>query len=105
MSGLRSLLSLALLGATCTVLAACGEDSQAPPSRPEPPPGQEAPAGSTLAPVDLIYICGNRFLATNATRTPVRVVYRVLGTGERGSLTLREGLSNQDQGQSETELE
>jgi PKD repeat protein len=105
MSGLHSYLSLALLGATCTALTACGEDSQAPPSHPEAPPGQEAPAGSTLAPVDLIYVCGNRFLATNATRTPVRVVYRVLGTGERGSLTLREGLIAQDQGQSETELE
>lgn len=44
-----------------------------------------------LEPVDLVYICGNKFLATNATRSPVHVTYRVVGTDETGSLTLREG--------------
>lgn len=57
-----------------------------------------------LEPVDLVYICGNKFLATNATRSPVHVTYRVVGTDETGSLTLREG-RDEDQGFSETELE
>jgi hypothetical protein len=57
-----------------------------------------------LAPVDLVYVCGNKFLATNATKSPVQVEYRVAGTGESGSLTLREG-PVEDPGFSETELE
>ena len=57
-----------------------------------------------LRPLDLVYVCGNKFLATNGTRSPVQVTYRVAGTDESGSLTLREG-SDQDPGYSETELE
>jgi hypothetical protein len=55
-------------------------------------------------PLDLLYVCGNRFLVTNATRSPVEVTYRVAGTQESGSLTLREG-PGEDPGYSETELE
>ncbi len=87
------------------VLTGCRDDSQSPPSRPEPPLDQDAPAGSMLAPIDLVYICGNKFLATNATPTSVHVVYRVAGTEESGGLTLRPGLTEEDQGHSETELE
>jgi PKD repeat protein len=93
------------LGALSLVLAGCGDDSQSPPSRPEPSREEDAPGGSMLAPIDLVYVCGNRFLATNATRKSVRVTYRVAGTDESGSLTLREGQTGQDQGHSETELE
>jgi hypothetical protein len=57
-----------------------------------------------LEPVDLIYVCGNKFLATNLTASPVQVEYRVAGTREIGSLTLREGPGG-DPGFSETELE
>ena len=87
------------------VLTGCGDDSQSPSSRPEPPQEQDAPAGSMLAPIDLVYVCGNRFLATNATATSVHIVYRVVGTDERGGLTLRPGRTDQDPGHSETELE
>ena len=87
------------------VLTGCRDDSQSPPSRPEPPLDQDAPAGSMLAPIDLVYICGNKFLATNATPTSVHVVYRVAGTEESGGLTLRPGLIEEDQGHSETELQ
>ncbi len=90
----------------CTiVLAGCGDDTQSPASRPEPPQDQGGAAGSMLRPVDLVYICGNKFLATNATPSAVHVVYHVVGTEERGSLDLRPGRSEQDQAHSETELQ
>jgi PKD repeat protein len=57
-----------------------------------------------LAPVDLVYICGNKFLATNSTLQQVEVTYRIAGTDESGDLTLRPGSSG-DQAHSETELE
>jgi PKD repeat protein len=90
----------------CTiVLAGCVDDSQSPASRPEPPQDQGGPAGSMLRPVDLVYVCGNKFLATNATPRAVHVVYHVVGTEERGSLDLRPGRMEQDQAHSETELQ
>ena len=66
------------------LLAGCGEEGQSPPSRPEPPAEQDTPGGSMLAPLDLVYVCGNKFLATNGTHSPVQVTYRVVGTGESG---------------------
>jgi PKD repeat protein len=90
-------LSIALL------VSGCQNDSQSPASRSEPPT-QGAPEGGPLGPIDLIYVCGNKFLATNATNTPVQVTYRVVGTDEDGSLTLRE-TPGDDQSHSETELQ
>ena len=84
-------------------LTACQDNNQSPAARPEAP-GLEGPGGSMLGPLDLVYVCGNKFLATNATPTPVQVEYRVVGTDERGTLTLREG-PGQDPGFSETELQ
>jgi hypothetical protein len=52
----------------------------------------------------LIYVCGNKFLVTNSTSTSAEVEYRVVGTSERGRLSLREG-PGEDPGYSETELE
>src|SRR5262249_52269556 len=90
----------------CTIaLAGCGEESQSPPSRPGSPQDQPGPAGSMLRPVDLVYICGNKFLATNATAATVHVVYHVVGTEERGALDLRPGRLEADQAHSETELQ
>lgn len=83
--------------------SACFDAGQSPPSRPEPP-ATNAPAGSMLAPIDLVYVCGNKFLATNSTRSSVEVEYRVLGTKEAGQIRLREG-PGEDPGFSETELE
>ena len=66
------------------VVAACGEDqspiSQGPPEGPEPPGETEGPEGIMSRPFDLVYVCGNKFLATNTTRVPVQVTYRVVGT-------------------------
>jgi hypothetical protein len=84
-------------------LGACQETSQSPPSRPEVP-AADAPGASMLTPVDLVYVCGNKFLATNSTSAPITVTYRVAGTHETGSLTLPERPGG-DPWFSETELE
>ena len=93
----------ALFGLTAVILGSCMDSAQSPPGRPEQP-STEAPHGSNPKPVDLVYVCGNKFLATNGTTSAVHVTYRVAGTQETGGLTLREGTGG-DPGYSETELE
>ena len=100
---MRAALAIALPLGTALLLNACLDTAQSPPARPEGP-RLEGPDGSMLEPVDLIYVCGNKFLATNSTAAELHVQYRVAGTRETGSLTLREGLGG-DPGFSETELE
>jgi hypothetical protein len=103
--GSRLRLNLALaacLGAVLSV-AGCRDDSQAPSGRPNTP-ALDSPEASALGPVDLIYICGNKFLVTNATARPVEVTYRVVGTDEMGSVSLLPS-SGRDEGFSETELQ
>lgn len=87
-------------------LSACQDNSQSPSSRSEPATtaGTDTLGGSLLRPLDLIYVCGNKFLVTNATARPVQVEYRVAGTDERGALRLVEAPS-EDPAFSETELE
>jgi galactose oxidase len=85
------------------VLTSCQDTAQSPRARPEIPVATD-PGGSTLAPLDLIYVCGNKFLVTNSTPMPAEVEYRIVGTNERGRLSLREG-PGEDPGYSETELE
>ena len=92
---------MALAAATC--LGACRDTSQAPPERPGTPL-QDDPEGRALRPVDLVYVCGNKFLATNRATSPVEVTYRVSGSSESVDLVLREGPGG-DPGHSETELE
>ena len=90
MASVRSFLPLALpLGATLLV-GAC-DSGQSPPSRPELPADAGNHEGGNLAPLDLVYVCGNKFLATNATRSSVHLTYRVVGTSETGSITLPPG--------------
>jgi len=100
---MRTALSLVVPLSAALLLNACLDSGQSPPSRPEGPP-VAGPDGSMLEPIDLIYVCGNKFLATNSTRNQLQVEYRVAGTRETGSLTLREGPGG-DPGFSETELE
>jgi galactose oxidase len=99
----RILLAVTPLVSLQILLSACQDSSQSPQARPEIPVAAD-PAGSTLAPLDLLYVCGNKFLATNATRSAVQVTYKVVGSDETGTLTLREGPGG-DPGYSETELE
>lgn len=89
--------------AAAGVLTSCQDAAQSPPMRPEAPVEHD-PAGSMLRSLDLVYVCGNKFLATNATSSAVQVSYRVVGTRETGGLTLREG-PGEDPGYSETEVE
>ena len=82
------------------LLLACSETAQSPHARPDPI-GSEEPDGG---PFGLVYICGNRFVATNATLSSVHLEYRVVGTRETGGLTLEAGEAA-DPGYSEAELE
>lgn len=88
---------LALAGS----LAACFDGPQTPGSRSEPPAGEDT---GIQRPLDLVYVCGNRFLATNSTPSALEIGYRVVGTGETGSLML-DGGTGEDPGYTETELE
>jgi hypothetical protein len=85
------------------LLPACHDTGQAPPSRPEPP-GSNEPEIAAAGPIDLVYLCGNKFLITNTDLEAAHVEYRVVGTGESGGLTLDAGVDG-DPGFSETELE
>jgi hypothetical protein len=101
---LRSLLPLLPL----LVLAACNVEqpltSQRLPESPRPPRETEEPEGVLARPFDLIYVCGNKFLATNTTQVPVTVTYRVIGTSEADSLTMPPAPVT-DPDHTETELE
>ena len=82
------------------VVSACQDDNQSPPPRSDVP----AATGNMPLSLDLIYVCGNKFLVTNTLPRAVEVTYRVVGTSESGQLTLRPA-PNEDPGFSETELE
>ena len=88
---------------TALLASACLDSGQSPPARPDAPEG-EGLEGSMLGPVDLVYLCGNKFLVTNSIKRQVQVEYRVVGTEETGGLTLPEGPA-EDPGYSETALE
>jgi hypothetical protein len=95
--------SLLLRGSTLSLLlTACQDSSQAPPPRPDPP-ADSGFGGSMLLPVDLAYVCGNKFMVTNANPFSIEVTYRVVGTAESGVLTLTPSPGG-DPGYSETEL-
>lgn len=99
----RADLSLVVSTLAVLLLNACFDSAQAPRSRPESPQSDGEGEG-VLGPVDLVYLCGNKFLATNSTKGQVQVEYRVVDTDETGGLTLRPGPA-EDPGFSETELE
>src|SRR6185295_16680698 len=96
--------TLILIAANAVALSACRDSSQTPSDRVETPQEVESPDGILLKPVDLVYVCGNRFLATNSSLKPIRVTYRVVGSTETDTLTLPPGDSD-DPGYSETELQ
>jgi galactose oxidase len=96
-------LAFVLISGSSLFLSACQDSGQSPAPRPDIPV-VTGPGGSTLMPLDLVYVCGNRFLVTNATAANAHVTYRVVGSNETGSLTLRQS-PGEDPGYSETELE
>ena len=69
-STLRGLGSGLVLCGVLLLVAACGDDSQSPPARVEPRAEQlSTDEPGNLAPLDLVYVCGNKFLATNSNRS------------------------------------
>src|ERR1700704_324595 len=98
-------LHLLLFWASSTVLLtnSCQDSSQSPASRPETPQ-KPPPETGVLGPIDLVYVCGNKFLATNATGGPVQVEYRVVGTEETRTVNLVQG-PEEDPAYGETEVE
>ena len=101
MQAVRAGLSVLGLGAAAAFVNACLDSAQSPPARAERT--VEALEQTTLGPIDLVYVCGNKFLVTNSTKTSAQIEYRVARTGESGGLTLRQG-PTEDPGYSETEL-
>jgi hypothetical protein len=82
----RTLHQIALLGALAVAcLIGCGES-------PDPDggakPGTTLPEEQSDGPIRLSYVCGNRFLITNAYSVPVSLTYRILGSEEDGAADL-----------------
>jgi galactose oxidase len=79
---------LPLLVATVPLLSlACSDDR----SEPGPHPDDTNPLPTNVgedAPINLAYVCGNRFIVSNAYRVPVGVTWRVVGTAEEGTAEL-----------------
>jgi hypothetical protein len=75
-----------MLGAFAAVyLLGCGES---PDTDNDTTPGSPHPGELAEGPIRLAYVCGNRFLVTNAYSVPVSVTYRLLGSAEDGAATL-----------------
>jgi galactose oxidase len=76
---------VAVLGAVAVLGSlGCSDDR----SSAGPPAIEPLPADTDVgmdAPVDLTYVCGNRFLVSNAYAVPISVTYRVSGSGEEGA--------------------
>jgi WD40 repeat protein len=92
-----------VLAALAGMALACSDErSGAGPGAADPLP-PDAGVGAD-APLDLSYLCGNRFLVTNARTVPVSVTYRVVGTGETGVVEVA-GAPLEDPAVSEQEIE
>jgi hypothetical protein len=76
---------MALVGGIAVLASAgCSNERAGTGLKEEDPLAQDAEEGRD-APVDLSYVCGNRFLVSNAHDVPISVTYRVSGSGEEGS--------------------
>ena len=77
--------------ATCWVVSVllvslgCSDDRSTAGPRVDDPLPADVEVGAD-APVDLSYVCGNRFLVSNAHSVPIRVTYRVAGSSEDGTV-------------------
>jgi len=70
------------------LLAACSDGPDPGPGPRVDAPPEPASEDDSDQPIRLTYVCGNRFLVTNAHSVPITVGYRVLGTEEEGSTTV-----------------
>ena len=83
--GILTPLVAVLSGVGVLAGAGCSEDrASAGPKVGDPLPA-DAEVGED-APVDLTYVCGNRFLVSNAHGVPISVTYRVAGSSEEGTV-------------------
>lgn len=76
-----------LCGVLTLAVFACSEERSS--AGPRPP--EAAPTDPELgddAPINLAYVCGNRFVVTNAQGFPITVTYRVEGSEEEGTADL-----------------
>ncbi|MGH7579623.1 MAG: galactose oxidase-like domain-containing protein [Gemmatimonadales bacterium] len=93
--GTTSHLARRAAGLGCAAALATGacvdEHSQAGPAVGEPPPG-DVEVGAD-APLDLSYLCGNRFVVTSAYGAPINVTYRVAGSTEDGAVEVAAALA------------
>lgn len=73
-----------LVGGSLLLTTGCADDrSHTGPKESDPLPA-DVEVGED-APVDLTYVCGNRFLVSNAHAVPITVTYRVSGSDEEGA--------------------
>jgi galactose oxidase len=71
---------------TLAIFACSDERTGAGPRPPNAPPTD--PEIGEDAPINLTYVCGNRFVVTNAQSFPITVTYRVVETEEEGTADL-----------------
>jgi hypothetical protein len=93
---------LSLIGGLGLLLAGCVDDSGDGAGPKASPPAETDE--SQDAPIRLSYVCGNRFLITNAYSVAVSVTYRVAGTDEEAEALLS-AAPNQDPAYSERLIE
>jgi galactose oxidase len=75
----------AALGAVAVLaIVGCSDEHSDAGPRAADPAATDAEVGED-APLNLSYVCGNRFLVSNAYGVPVSVTYRVAGSGEEGT--------------------
>ena len=76
-----------LSGALALAAFGCSDDRTGAGPRPPNAPPTDPEIGED-APINLAYVCGNRFVVTNAQRFPVTVTYRVAESEEEGTVDL-----------------
>jgi hypothetical protein len=84
---IRTHVPIALGAAFALLSIACSDDR----SDAGPHPDESQPLPTNVgedAPINLTYVCGNRFVVSNSYRVPVSVTYRVVGSGEEGTAEL-----------------
>jgi hypothetical protein len=80
----RARYAAALGGVVVLAIAGCSDERSGAGPRAADPPATDVELGDD-APLNLSYVCGNRFLVSNAYGVPVSVTYRVAGSGEEGT--------------------
>jgi hypothetical protein len=76
-----------LSGALALAVFGCSEDRTGAGPRP-PTAASTDPEIGEDAPINLTYVCGNRFVVTNAQSFPITVTYRVVESEEEGTADL-----------------